>query len=44
MHFTADDELDVSKAQVSKEMRERLGIFQNPLDAYMARVRRSVSI
>ncbi|KAH9179183.1 Sec1 family-domain-containing protein [Lactarius sanguifluus] len=37
MYFTADDEADASKAQVSKEMRERLGIYQNPLDAYMGR-------
>ncbi|KAI0252398.1 endoplasmic reticulum vesicle transporter-domain-containing protein [Lactifluus subvellereus] len=36
-YFTADDEADVSKAQVSKEMRERLGIDQNPLDEHMAR-------
>ncbi|KAI0252341.1 Sec1-like protein [Lactifluus subvellereus] len=37
MYFTADDEADASKAQVSKEMRERLGIYQNPLDEHMAR-------
>ncbi|KAI9443162.1 Sec1 family-domain-containing protein [Lactarius indigo] len=37
MYFTADDEADASKAQVSKEMRERLGIYQNPLDAHMGR-------
>jgi hypothetical protein len=37
MYFTADDEADASKAQVSKEMRERLGIYQNPLDAHIAR-------
>lgn len=43
MYFTADDEAVASKARVSKEMRERLGVFQNPLDAYMARVRPSVS-
>ena len=40
MYFTADDEADASKAQVSKEMRERLGIYQNPLDEHMARVGR----
>ena len=39
LYFTADDEADESKAQVSKEMRERLGIYQHPLDDYMARVR-----
>jgi hypothetical protein len=43
MYFTADDEADASKARVSKEMRERLGVFHNPLDAYMGRVRPSVS-
>ncbi|KAH9042182.1 Sec1 family-domain-containing protein [Lactarius pseudohatsudake] len=37
MYFTADDEADASKAQVSKEMRERLGIYQNPLDAHVGR-------
>jgi len=37
MYFTADDEADESKAQVSREMRERLGIYQNPLDNYVAR-------
>ncbi|KAI9465550.1 Sec1-like protein [Lactarius psammicola] len=37
MYFTADDEADESKAQVSKEMRERLGIYQNPLDAHIGR-------
>ncbi|KAI0004570.1 Sec1-like protein [Russula compacta] len=31
MYFTADDEADEFKAQVSKEMRERLGIYQHPL-------------
>lgn len=40
MYFTADDEADESKAQVSREMRERLGIYQNPLDGNAARVRR----
>jgi hypothetical protein len=40
MYFTADDEADASKAQVSKGMRERLGIYQNPLDEHMARVGR----
>jgi endoplasmic reticulum-Golgi intermediate compartment protein 3 len=39
LYFTADDEADTSKAQVSKEMRERLGIYQNPLDEHTARVR-----
>jgi hypothetical protein len=39
MYFTADDEADETKAQVSREMRERLGIYQHPLDDYMARVR-----
>jgi hypothetical protein len=39
MYFTADDEADESKAQVSREMRERLGIYQHPLDDYMGRVR-----
>jgi len=37
LYFTADDEADESKAQVSKEMRERLGIYQNPLDGQTAR-------
>jgi len=37
LYFTADDEADESKAQVSREMRERLGIYQHPLDDYMAR-------
>lgn len=37
MYFTADDEADESNAQVSKEMRERLGIYRNPLDEHMAR-------
>lgn len=37
MYFAADDEADESKAQVSKEMRERMGIYQNPLDDHMAR-------
>ncbi|KAI0304470.1 Sec1 family-domain-containing protein [Multifurca ochricompacta] len=37
LYFTADDEADASKAQVSKEMRERLGIYENPLDAHMVR-------
>jgi hypothetical protein len=32
VYYTADDEADASKAHVSKEMRERLGIYQNPLD------------
>ncbi len=40
IYFTADDEADESKALVSKEMRERLGIYRNPLDEHMARVRR----
>jgi endoplasmic reticulum-Golgi intermediate compartment protein 3 len=44
MYFTADDEADESKAQVSREMRERLGIYQHPLDDYMARVRGFVTI
>ncbi|KAI0252172.1 endoplasmic reticulum vesicle transporter-domain-containing protein [Lactifluus subvellereus] len=35
MYFTADDEADASRAQVSKEMRGRLGIYQNPLDEHM---------
>jgi Endoplasmic reticulum vesicle transporter len=39
LYFTADDEADESKAQVSREMRERLGIYQHPLDDYLARVR-----
>ena len=39
MYFTADDEADEFKAQVSREMRERLGIYQNPLDGNTARVR-----
>ena len=39
LYFTADDEADESKAQVSREMRERLGIYQHPLDNYMGRVR-----
>jgi len=39
VYFTADDEADESKAQVSREMRERLGIYQHPLDNHMARVR-----
>jgi hypothetical protein len=39
LYFTADDEADESKAQVSKEMRERLGIYRNPLDEHTARVR-----
>jgi hypothetical protein len=39
MYFTADDEADESNAQVSKEMRERLGIYQHPLDDHLARVR-----
>ena len=39
VYFTADDEADESKAQVSREMRERLGIYQHPLDDHMARVR-----
>jgi hypothetical protein len=39
MYFAADDEADESKAQVSKEMRERMGIYQNPLDDQIARVR-----
>ena len=39
MYFTADDEADESNAQISKEMRERLGIYQHPLDDHMARVR-----
>ena len=43
MYFTADDEADESKAQVSKEMRERLGIYRNPLDEHTARVR-SISV
>jgi endoplasmic reticulum-Golgi intermediate compartment protein 3 len=38
LYFTADDEADTSKAQVSKEMRERLGIYQNPLDAHTGTV------
>jgi hypothetical protein len=38
LYFTADDEADESKAQVSKEMRERLGIYHNPLDEHVARV------
>ncbi|KAH9997946.1 Sec1-like protein [Russula vinacea] len=37
MYFTADDEADEFKAQVSREMRERLGIYQNPLDGNTAR-------
>ncbi|KAH9980329.1 Sec1-like protein [Lactifluus volemus] len=37
LYFTADDEADESKAQVSKEMRERLGIYHNPLDEHVAR-------
>ncbi|KAI0300336.1 endoplasmic reticulum-derived transport vesicle ERV46 [Russula brevipes] len=37
MYFAADDEADESKAQVSKEMRERMGIYQNPLDDHIAR-------
>jgi hypothetical protein len=37
MYFTADDEADESKAQVSREMRERLGIYQNPLDGNTGR-------
>jgi len=37
IYFTADDEADESKALVSKEMRERLGIYRNPLDEHMAR-------
>ena len=39
LYFTADDEADESKAQVSREMRERLGIYQHPLDDYTGRVR-----
>jgi len=37
MYFTADDEADESKAQVSKEMRSRLGIYQHPLEEHVAR-------
>jgi hypothetical protein len=40
LYFTADHEADESKAQVSREMCERLGIYQNPLDGNTARVRR----
>ncbi|KAI0245129.1 endoplasmic reticulum-derived transport vesicle ERV46 [Lactifluus subvellereus] len=38
MYLTVDDEADASKAQVSnlKDMRERLGIYQNSLDEHMA--------
>ncbi|KAI9510581.1 Sec1 family-domain-containing protein [Russula earlei] len=35
--FTADDEADESKAQISKEMRSRMGIHRHPLDEYLAR-------
>ena len=40
VYYNADDEADASKAQASKEMREHLSIYQNPLDELMARVRR----
>ena len=39
MYFTADDEADEFKAQVSKEMRERLGIYQHPLYEHTEKVR-----
>ena len=40
VYYTADDEADASKAQASKEMRERLGIYQNPLHEQWTRVHR----
>ena len=40
MYFTVDDEANASRAQVNKEMREYLGIYQNPLDEHVVRVRR----
>ena len=40
MYFIVDDEANASRAQVNKEMREYLGIYQNPLDEHVVRVRR----
>ncbi|TFY83867.1 hypothetical protein EWM64_g143 [Hericium alpestre] len=39
--FSADDEYDINKAKVSKEMKERMGIVNNPLDGHMARTSKS---
>ncbi|KAG8214562.1 Sec1 family-domain-containing protein [Butyriboletus roseoflavus] len=36
-YFMADDEYNPAKSKIGKEMRRRMGIEENPLDAYEAR-------
>ncbi|KAI0055585.1 Sec1-like protein [Artomyces pyxidatus] len=35
--FSADDELDVQKAKLSRDMKARMGLSANPLDGHLAR-------
>ncbi|KII90572.1 hypothetical protein PLICRDRAFT_106265 [Plicaturopsis crispa FD-325 SS-3] len=39
--FEGDDEYDIYKAKTSKEMRQRLGIAENPLDGTYARTNKA---
>jgi hypothetical protein len=43
VNHTGDDEYDIYKAQIGQNMRQRLGIGQNPLDGARARVRSCLS-
>lgn len=38
--FEGDDEYDISKAEIGREMKQRMGISDNPLDGSSLRVRR----
>lgn len=36
--FEGDDEYDISKAEIGREMKQRMGIVENPLDGSSLRV------
>jgi len=38
LYFMTDDEYNPAKSRLGKEMRKRIGIEDNPLDAYEAKV------
>nr|GAT60167.1 predicted protein [Mycena chlorophos] len=41
LSFTGDDEYDIYKAKVGREMKERMGLGKNPLDGAIARTSKS---
>lgn len=39
IYFMADDEYNPTKSKIGKDMRKRMGIEENPMDGYEAKVR-----